>query len=75
MAVAFMGGVILAELLVFKMAVGAAARNGRIEVAWRAQAGYDPAAGISGPRRVATSAWAYRCQRRGSRRFYRRSAA
>jgi hypothetical protein len=31
MAVAFMGGVILAELLVCKMARGAAARNGRID--------------------------------------------
>jgi hypothetical protein len=33
MAVAFMGGVILAELLVFKMAVGAAARNAGSAVA------------------------------------------
>jgi hypothetical protein len=31
MAVAFMGGVILAELRVFKMAAGAAARNGRFD--------------------------------------------
>jgi hypothetical protein len=31
MAVAFMGGVMLAELQVFKMAMGAAARNSRID--------------------------------------------